>query len=139
MCHRHFFHGLLLTVALLTVSVPALAEDRIPQESVSEEDVYDPFEPVNRGIFWFNDQVDIYVLEPLARGYRYITPEFFRDGVGNFFRNLSYPQYLVSDLVQLKVSQAGEHTARFLINTTIGVGGAWDAADDIFDLEHHEE
>jgi phospholipid-binding lipoprotein MlaA len=99
----------------------------------------DPIEPVNRKIFWFNNKVDEYVLEPVAQGYHGITPKPIRNGITNFFRNLNYPVYLVSDLIQGKFQQAGVHTSRFLINTTIGIAGFIDIANDQFDMEHHPE
>jgi len=109
----------------------------LPFQLVAEE-IYDPFENVNRKIFWFNDQVDIYVLEPVARGYDYITPSPVQRGVRNFFNNLRYPQYLVNDLLQLEFSQAANHTGRFLINSTIGIGGLIDHASHM-GLEDHAE
>ena len=95
-----------------------------------DQEVSDPLETVNRGIFWFNDQLDIYVLEPVAKGYDKITAEPIQRSVGNFFENLGYPKYFISDLVQLKFTQAAEHTGRFLINSTIGVAGLFDFASD---------
>jgi phospholipid-binding lipoprotein MlaA len=102
------------------------------------EQIKDPLEGMNRGIFWFNDQLDIYLLEPVARGYDWVMPERGKKGVVNFFENLGYPSYLVSDLVQGKLDQAGLHTGRFLINTTLGVGGLIDVAKE-FGLEKHSE
>ena len=104
----------------------------------AESEIYDPIESVNRGIFWFNDQFDIYLLEPVARGYDYIAPDPIQEGINNFFNNLGYPQYLVSDLVQLKFGQALEHTGRFILNSTIGVAGFVDVAKHL-GLEHHRE
>ena len=98
----------------------------------------DPIEPVNRKIFWFNNKFDEYIFEPVAEAYHYVMPSTARKGVTNFFRNLQYPVYLVSDLMQLKFGQAGTHTSRFLINTTIGVAGFIDVAKEL-DLEHHPE
>jgi phospholipid-binding lipoprotein MlaA len=102
------------------------------------EEPYDPIEPVNRAIFDFNDGVDHYVLEPVARGYRENLPDFVQTGVGNFFENLRYPSYLVSDIFQGKFGQILDHTGRFLINTTVGVGGLFDFATD-WGLPVHDE
>ena len=106
-------------------------------EDVSSE-IWDPIEPVNRGIFWFNDKLDVYVMEPVARGYDYVVPDPIKDCVGNFFNNLRYPSYLVSDLVQLKFTQAAEHTGRFLVNTVVGLGGIADVATG-WGLEFNDE
>ena len=113
----------------------AAAED---EEVWLPEQAYDPLEEMNRGIFWFNDKLDVYVAEPIARGYDRIVPDLVRIGLGNFFENVGYPSYLLSDLVQLKFTQAGEHTGRFLINTTIGLFGFLDIAED-FGLPRHRE
>lgn len=100
--------------------------------------VYDPFEPVNRKVFWFNDKADTYVLKPIAQGYTYVVPSYARSRVTNFFNNLGYPVNAVGDLLQLKFSQFGVHTARFAINSTIGVAGLFEVAED-WGLEPHQE
>ena len=102
------------------------------------EEPYDPWEPMNRGIFDFNDYLDIHILEPVARAYRENAPEPVYKGVGNFFQNLEYPNYLVSDIVQGKFTQAWDHTVRFLINTTVGVLGFMDFATD-WGYPYHDE
>lgn len=103
-----------------------------------EEEIYDPLEGFNRGMFWFNDRFDRYLLEPIAIGYEYVMPDFAEEGVSNLFKNLRYPQYLVSDLVQGKFTQAAEHTGRFLLNSTLGLLGLFDVAEH-FGLEEHSE
>lgn len=122
-------HALSLLFVLLFV--PLIA-------AVAEDEVSDPFEGVNRGIFWFNDKLDVNLLEPVSRGYDYVMPQFAKDGVSNFYENVRYPSYLFSDIVQLKFGQAAEHTGRFLINTTVGLGGLIDVAKH-FGLERHYE
>jgi phospholipid-binding lipoprotein MlaA len=104
----------------------------------AQEEIKDPLEPMNRKIFWFNDKFDIYLLEPVARGYDHITPEPIQKGIGNFFENIKFPKYFVSDIVQGKFSQALDHTGRFVINTTVGLLGTIDVAKE-FGLPHHEE
>lgn len=116
---------------LLPLLVPTLSHAQV-------EEANDPLEPMNRGIFWFNDKLDIYVFEPVARGYDDNLPKPVKTGVSNFFDNLRFPMYLVSDLIQLKFGQAATHTGRFLINSTVGVLGVMDIAKDI-DLEPHHE
>ncbi len=102
------------------------------------EEPYDPIEPVNRAIFDFNDGLDHYVLEPVGRGYRDYVPDVVQTGVGNFFENLRYPSYLVSDIFQGKFGQVLDHTGRFLINSTLGIGGLMDFATD-WGLPVHDE
>lgn len=122
------FH--LLVVGFLTLSI-SLAH--------AEEEIWDPIEPVNRGIFWFNDKVDRVLFEPVARIYDALLPGPAKTSVGNFFDNLRYPIYLVSDLAQFKFAQMGNHTARFLINTTVGGLGFFDPATDWGFEEHYED
>lgn len=121
-------HLLAFLFAFQLFTLPALAQ----------EEVYDPIEPFNRKIFWFNDKVDVYVLEPVAEGYDWLVPNAAQRSVTNFFRNLKFPAFFVSDVVQLKFDQAATHTGRFLINSTIGVVGLFDVAAE-FGLEHHYE
>ena len=114
---------------LAAVLISACALGTVNAHAESEEP-YDPIEPVNRAIFDFNDGLDEYVLEPVARGYRDYVPDLVQTGVGNFFDNLRYPSYLVSDIFQGKFGQVVDHTTRFLINSTVGVGGLFDFATD---------
>ena len=120
--------GFLVSVALV-----------FPCFAWAQEEVHDPLEKMNRGIFWFNDKADVYVFEPIAKGYDYITPNRVQHSVTNFFHNLRYPRYLVSDLVQFKFSQALEHTGRFLVNSTAGGLGLFDVASDMGLPENEED
>ncbi|WP_435389259.1 MlaA family lipoprotein [Halomonas ramblicola] len=88
----------------------------------------DPWEDFNRKVFAFNEVVDRYALKPVARGYRFVTPDPVQTGVGNFFANLGEPRTALNSLLQGKPGNAGVATARFLINTTVGIGGLWDFA-----------
>ena len=106
--------------------------------SLASEDIPDPLEPVNRGIFWFNNQIDEFVVEPVAKGYNYVVPDALQKSIKNFFQNLNTPVYVVSDILQLKLNQAGTHLGRFAINTTIGGLGFFDMAES-WDMKHHEE
>jgi phospholipid-binding lipoprotein MlaA len=90
--------------------------------------ISDPIEPVNRGIFAFNNVLDIIIIEPICSVYNFIFPSFVRDGVQNFMRNLSSPIIVANQLLQGDFKGAGVATARFVINTTAGIGGLLDAA-----------
>ena len=105
---------------------------------VRAEEPWDPLEGMNRGIFTFNDRADRYVLEPVAEGYDWLFPQPVKKGVKNFFGNLRYPSFLLSDIIQFKFSQVLDHTARFLVNSTIGVAGFIDVAK-MWGLEEEEE
>jgi phospholipid-binding lipoprotein MlaA len=88
----------------------------------------DRFEGLNRGIYKFNDTVDRATLKPIAKGYKKITPQWFRIGVGNFFLNISYPATIVNQFLQGKAKLGLQDTGRFLLNSTLGVVGLVDVA-----------
>lgn len=98
----------------------------------------DPLEAPNRFIFAFNDMLDTLAFKPLAATYRFILPEFARDSIRSFLRNISTPVILANDLLQGSFERAGTTLLRFVINTTVGVGGLWDAADE-FGYPYHDE
>ena len=104
----------------------------------AQEEIRDPLETMNRGIFWFNDKFDVYLGEPVARAYDAALPRPVKKGVSNFFSNIAYPKYLVGDLISLKFGQALRHTGRFLVNTTAGIGGFIDVAKEM-GLEHEPQ
>ena len=101
--------------------------------------VSDPLEPVNRGIFWFNDKLYFYLLKPIARGYRWAVPEPWRVAVQNAFSNLASPGRIINATLQGKFAAAGNGLTRFFINTTLGIGGLFDTARDNFDIRKHDE
>ncbi len=93
--------------------------------------VYDPIEPVNRAIFFVNDQIDTFLLRPLAFAYGWATPEPVRLAVRRAFTNLGSPARFANDLLQLEIEDAGETGARFLINSSVGIAGLFDVAENI--------
>jgi phospholipid-binding lipoprotein MlaA len=92
--------------------------------------IADPFSMWNRAMFHFNDKLYFWVLKPLAKGYKAVTPDFFRTGVKNFFRNLTTPVRLVNCALQGKGQAAGIEFTRFVMNTTVGVLGLMSPADN---------
>ncbi len=101
-------------------------------------DPRDPLEPLNRGIYQFNDTVDQAVFKPVAKGYKAVLPNPVRTGVGNFFSNIDDALIAVNNLLQFKFSQAASDVARLIANTTFGIGGLFDVATS-FGLEKHNE
>lgn len=91
-------------------------------------DPRDPLERVNRGTFAFNQTLDKAVLRPVVRGYKKVTPKFVRTGISNFFSNAEYPVVMVNNLLQAKFGPAANDLGRFLLNTTLGIGGLLDPA-----------
>ncbi|MBI9077673.1 MAG: VacJ family lipoprotein [Desulfatibacillum sp.] len=101
--------------------------------------IADPIEPFNRAMFVVNDKLYFYCLKPLGQGYKAITPSFFRTGVKNFFQNVETPIRLVNCLLQGKPKKAGTEILRFMVNTTVGIGGLGDPARKYHDLEVADE
>jgi len=119
----------------LFFSVLAIA---VGVSSSHAQEISDPIEPFNRKIFWFNERFDDYLLKPVSDGYRYIMPKAGQRSVEHFFSNLRYPRQLVSTVVSGKFSRAGIDTARFLINSTLGVAGFFEVAEE-FGLQRQDE
>jgi phospholipid-binding lipoprotein MlaA len=91
-------------------------------------DPRDPWEKFNRSMYVFNDSLDRAIAKPVAKGYKKVTPQFVRTGVSNVITNLDQVSTIVNGLLQGKVRQAGRDSARFLLNTTLGLGGLFDPA-----------
>lgn len=101
--------------------------------------VSDPWEDYNRAIYGFNDKLDRYALKPVAKGYKFITPDFVETGVSNFFSNIDDVTVIVNDILQGKIKQAGLDTSRLLLNTTFGIAGLFDVATPMGLPKHHED
>lgn len=99
----------------------------------------DPFEPVNRVVFKFNDGLDTYVARPVAQGYQKVTPQPLRTAVSNFFSNLGDLSNAANALLQLKITDATEDIVRFAFNSTFGLGGLLDWATPAGLPKHHQD
>ncbi len=99
----------------------------------------DSFESASRISYDLNDSLDKAVLQPVASGYARYTPKPVRQGVTNFFDNISYLNVILNDLLQGKFGQAFSDTGRFAINTTVGVLGLFDVATSLGFEEHDED
>jgi phospholipid-binding lipoprotein MlaA len=91
----------------------------------------DPFEPMNRAVFSFNEVADDYLIKPIAEAYKFVLPEFARTGVTNFFGNINDVLIAANNLLQAKPVEAANDIGRFLINSTIGILGLFDVATDM--------
>ncbi len=90
---------------------------------------YDPWEPFNERMFWFNhDVLDRLLVKPVAKGWEKVVPGPARRSIGRAFDNLDMPHRLVNNLFQARLRGAGQELARFLLNTTVGVVGLLDVA-----------
>ena len=101
-------------------------------------DVRDPFEPINRASYAFNEGLDRALLKPAARTYKRYTPGLLQTGISNVFGNAKYPVTLVNDVLQGKLADAFNDTGRFVLNSTLGLGGILDPATDV-GLDRNDE
>lgn len=101
-------------------------------------DPRDPLEPINRGIYRFNDTVDKAVVKPAAQGYKAVLPNPVRTGVTNFFGNIDDLFTALNNVLQFKLDKAASDVSRVAFNTTFGIGGIFDVATS-FGLEKHDE
>jgi phospholipid-binding lipoprotein MlaA len=135
------------TEEILEVDVPAVetpievqtwsAQARDSEDVV--EEAYDPWEPFNERMFEVNRNLDRYVLKPVAKAYNFITPDEVQIMISNGFDNIAFPPRFVNSLLQGKFKGAGREIARFLINSTAGVGGLFDPAKDVFGIVKSRE
>lgn len=99
--------------------------------SIPEKLINDPFESVNRKVFWVNDKLYFYLFKPVASGYRLVVPRQTRVSVGNVFSNLAGPIRAGNALLQFKFREFGTELYRFVVNSTFGIGGLFDPAESI--------
>ena len=97
----------------------------------AEIKVSDPIEPVNRGVFWFNDKLYRYIAKPFSSAYKFVLPELARKGIRNAYENIRFPVRFVNHTLQGRLDRTAQETGRFLVNTTAGVGGLMKPADKI--------
>jgi len=112
------------------------ADDAVSEDSDMEE--YDPWEKFNEKTFAFNYNMDKYVLKPTAKGYNTIMPNMFQTMIDNAFTNLRMPIRFVNKVLQWRLLDATKEMGRFLINSTLGIGGLFDVARQEMGLEHQD-
>ena len=95
----------------------------------------DPLEPLNRSVWQFNHGFIVGIADPVGRVYRFVIPRVVRDRIRDFAANLEFPRNVVANLLQGEWRGAGDETARFAVNTTVGVAGFWDPATHWLGIE----
>ncbi|MFH1123978.1 MAG: VacJ family lipoprotein, partial [Pseudomonadota bacterium] len=123
----------------LLIALVKEEEERFLDEEPQQGSIADPLEPLNRVFFEFNDKLYFWLLKPVATGYKAVAPEPVRVGIRNVFYNLAFPIRFVNCLLQGKVVEASDEIARFVINSTIGLGGLLDVAGNKCEIKRHEE
>ena len=129
-------HALRGCMALAAVAA-VLASSGCVTTAALSDDPADSWEPANRTFYAFNDVLDRAVVGPVASLYLKL-PGGVRASVHNFLDNAAYPGTVVNQLLQGKFERAMEDSARFVFNTTLGIGGLFDVSTG-FGLERHEE
>jgi phospholipid-binding lipoprotein MlaA len=116
-------------LALLVLTLGACATPPSDPAARAEfDETNDPFEPLNRKIFSFNQFFDRILFRPIAVTYDAAVPEMARDTIRHFLDNLSEPVVFGNDMLQGEFKRANETAGRFLMNSTFGVGGLMDVA-----------
>lgn len=109
------------------------------EEDQQEFHIADPIEPWNRAMYHVNDKFFLYLAEPVAKGYRAAVPYDFRLMFSNFFKNVATPVRFVSSVLQGDVNKAGSELGSFAINTTLGVFGFGNPAEEVYGISRTEE
>jgi len=99
----------------------------------------DPYENTNRAIFAFDQSADNAVILPVAMFYDRAVPDFARDGIHNFLGNLDEPVTFGNDVLQCELRLSAQTLGRFVINSTVGVGGFVDVAARLGIPRRHED
>ncbi|HTK87528.1 MAG TPA: VacJ family lipoprotein [Nitrospiraceae bacterium] len=110
-----------------------------PGEQPANVEEYDPWEPFNVAIFNFNRKVDKYLLKPVAQGYDLVVPDEIERGIRRVFHNARFVPRFLNNLFQGKFKGAGLELGRFLINSTLGLGGYLDFAKEVFYMDTPDE
>jgi len=133
-CGQRFrYRAVLLVGCALSIFILAGCASNPPRGQV-----YDPVEKVNRGTFWFNNQLDKFLMKPLSQGYVAVVPRRGRIMVSNFFDNALYMDTILNDFLQGKGAQGTSDVGRFVVNSTLGIGGFFDPATSM-GMEKHQE
>jgi phospholipid-binding lipoprotein MlaA len=118
----------LLIIATFQLIGCATTQSAKYDDELTQANATDPYEGFNRTMHNFNDGLDSYFLKPIVDGYKWITPDIVETGVSNVFLNMKGINVVLNDFLQGKLRQGAADTGRFLLNSTIGLGGIFDVA-----------
>jgi phospholipid-binding lipoprotein MlaA len=125
--------------ALASLLVACASAQGPDAEALAETPNPDPWRGFNHAMFTVNDQIDVWLLGPVAQGWSFVTPETVRVHIEQFFDNLNFPGYFVQPLLQGDPKQSGVALARFGMNTTVGLAGFFDPASHWLGLQRRPE
>lgn len=131
-----------LLLAGVLLGVGACASKPAPGDQFTQQeydDANDPLEPTNRFFYRVNDGLDTYILRPVAVAYRDVVPGAIRRPIHNVLANMSSPILFTNDVLEAKSQRAGTTMMRFILNTTIGIGGLFDVATDLGYPQHEAD
>lgn len=120
--------AIFLVLAGGCASTPATKEARSSSEASPAFAVRDPVQGLNKRVFGVSEVLDRFLVRPLARGYRFITPSPLRQGMRNFFTNLRGADSALNGFLQGKPRRGFTDVGRVLVNSTLGLGGLFDPA-----------
>jgi phospholipid-binding lipoprotein MlaA len=115
-----------------TTNPPATSGDELANEPVEKVD--DPWERLNHTTFRLNDSLTIHAVKPIAHGYEHIVPHTVRTSLSNFFDNLDFPIRFGNDVLQGRFFRSGQEAGKFLVNSTVGIGGLFRISDHVSSL-----
>jgi len=114
-------------------------EDEYEKEDSNAEEPLDLLSGYNRMMTSFNDIMFTYALNPISKGYSFITPEFIRQSIANVIHNIQFPIRFTNNILQGKFQNSSDEFERFIVNTTIGLGGLLDPASTYMHIPAHNE
>lgn len=126
--------ALLLLLALTLTgcaSTPTAPAGNAPDDCRLPYETADPWEPFNRAVYNFNARFDEAIFLPVSRGYQRVLPQPVRTGVNNFFANLGEVGNVLNHSLQGRPGRALHNLGRFVINSTVGIGGLFDPASPL--------
>ena len=118
------------TYLVLTFNVNAGSDGELILKKNEPAEVKDCFESLNRATFAFNEALDGVIFKPIASAYR-VLPSPVKTGVSNSLDNLSNLVTIPNNILQGEIKKAGINSGRFIVNTTVGILGLFDAAQHL--------
>ena len=129
---------ILITTLTLTFNVNASSDGELTLKKNEPSEIKDCSEGFNRASFAINQGLDKIIFKPVASVYR-VLPSPIKSGVSNSLDNLSNVLTIPNNILQGEFSKAGVNTGRFLINTTVGILGLIDVAEQLGFSEYEKE
>ncbi len=123
---RQLVLAALMVTTLAGCATPPPKTDIAATQAFRDEN--DPLQPMNRDLYGFNDRLDAYVAKPITHTYVNITNQWFRSHASNFTSNIGTLREAIYFMASGKPRDAGTALVRFVVNSTVGIGGIFDPA-----------